>query len=175
MANAVNWSPVIVKDRRSQFCFDYGKQEGDPADHTIHMEIKNFLEFTRNKSNAILTTSDVDIQGSKSFLRAYMLPGQNPRFYVVVCSHSDQPPLVSASLQLQVVSTEWLSPKYPMTPFGPNGPKGNKFFCVFTYENYTSPKFVQKVLRKGALSLVISISIKGKCFLHLTSCKWHCL
>ena len=50
-------SQVIRKNsRRSQFCFNYGKEEEDSTDHTIHLEIKNFLEFARNKTNATLTT-----------------------------------------------------------------------------------------------------------------------
>ena len=58
MADAIAGSRVIAETRGSQFCFDYGKQEGDPADHhAIHLEIKNFIEFTRNES-CLLYTSD---------------------------------------------------------------------------------------------------------------------
>ena len=110
MANAIAWSRVFAKDRRSQFCFDYGKQEGEPADHTIHLEIKNFLEFTRNESNTVLTTGYVDIQGCKWFVRAYMSTAPNPSFIIAVCSLSEEPPLVTASLQL-LLSTDMLTTK----------------------------------------------------------------
>ena len=94
MADAIIGSEVTAKNSRSQFCFDYGKQEGDPADHTIHLEIKNFIEFTRNKSNKVLKTDWVDILGSKTRVGATM-SSPSQMFTLVVLSPGSQ----RASLQ----------------------------------------------------------------------------
>ena len=141
MAGANNWSNVIAKDRRSQFCFNYGKQEEDPADHTIHLEIQNFLEFTKNETKTKLTTGDVDFQGSKWFVSAYMesasaVAGEEPpalnkpRFMIAVCCKSDQPPLVSISAQF-VHLNDTLTSKHVKSL------RGNKFVAVVPYDHYT--------------------------------------
>ena len=150
-----------LPNRTSQFCLDYGKQEGGPADHTIHVEIKNFLEFARNK--AVLTTGDVDILGSKFFVKVFMaskrgvLVGEEPDFHVVVCSRSNQQPVVSACMQF-VLPNDVLSRRNPLLPPISSKPRKYKFGGEMKVSHVLKQNGANGILR-----MVITLSVNGKC------------